>query len=111
MSYTAIGQSYLLFPLCNTALTVAKIFTDFCQRLNSLVIRQKDEFQNGLFQENKACQNFAKNEHFLPYDMHMYVCISGGKKCSFFGKFGMLCFLETLVLRFVLLPYYQRIGK
>ena len=74
-------------------------------------MRQKDEFQNGLFQENKACQNFAKNEHFLPYDMHMYVCISGGKKCSFFGKFGMLCFLETLVLRFVLLPYYQRIGK
>ena len=23
--------------------------------------------------------------------------VSGGKKCSFFGKFGVLCFLETLV--------------
>ena len=33
-------------------------------------------------------------------------CISGGKKCSFFGKFGVLCFLETPVLRFALLPYY-----
>ena len=32
----------------------------------------------------------------------------GGKKCSFFGKFGVLCFLETSVLRFALLPYYRR---
>ena len=38
-----------------------------------------------------------------------YVCVSGGKKCSFFGKFGVLCFLETPVLRFALLPYYRRI--
>ena len=36
------------------------------------------------------------------------VCVSGGKKCSFFGKFGVLCFLETPVLRFALLPYYRR---
>ena len=27
------------------------------------------------------------------------------KKCSFFVKFGMPCFLETPVLRFALLPY------
>ena len=37
-----------------------------------------------------------------------YVCISEGKKCSFFGKFSVLCFLETPVLRFALLPYYRR---
>ena len=36
------------------------------------------------------------------------VCVSGGQKLLFFGKFGMLCFLETPVLRFSLLPYYQR---
>ena len=36
------------------------------------------------------------------------VCVSGRKKCSFFGKFGVLCFLETFVLRFALLPYYRR---
>ena len=30
-------------------------------------------------------------------------------KCLFFGKFGVLCFLETPVLRFALLPYYRRI--
>ena len=37
-----------------------------------------------------------------------YVCLSVGK-CSFFGKFDVLCFLETLVLRFALLPYYRQI--
>ena len=36
-------------------------------------------------------------------------CVLGGKKYSFFGKFGVLCFLETPVLRFALLPYYRRI--
>ena len=35
-------------------------------------------------------------------------CVSGVKKCSFFGKFDMLCFLETTVLRFAVLPYYRR---
>ena len=33
---------------------------------------------------------------------------NGGKKCSFFGKFGVLCFLVTSILRFALLPYYLR---
>ena len=32
----------------------------------------------------------------------------GGKKYSFFGKFCMLCFLETPVLRFAFLLYYRR---
>ena len=39
------------------------------------------------------------------------VCVSGGKKESFFGKFGVLCFFETPVLRFTLLPSYRRIQK
>ena len=39
----------------------------------------------------------------------MYVRLSGSKECPFFGKFGMLCFFETTVLRFALLPYYRRI--
>ena len=34
-----------------------------------------------------------KNEH------RAYQGVSGGKKCSFFGKFGVLCFLVTPVLR------------
>ena len=31
------------------------------------------------------------------------MCVPGGRKCSFFGKFGKLCFLIS-VLRFALLP-------
>ena len=37
----------------------------------------------------------------------MYV--SGGKKCTFFGKFDVLYFLVTLVLIFALLPDYRRV--
>ena len=33
--------------------------------------------------------------------------VLGGKKCSFFGKFGVLCFFVTSVLRFAFLSYHQ----
>ena len=56
----------------------------------------------------QSMPNFPKNENFLPPGMHTYVCISGGKKCPFFGKFDFVCFLETPVLRFALLHYYRR---
>ena len=36
------------------------------------------------------------------------MCVSGGKKFLFFGKFGWLCFLVTFILRFALLSYYRR---
>ena len=35
----------------------------------------------------------------------MQVCVSESTKCSFFGKFRVLCFLETPVLRFAFLPF------
>ena len=38
---------------------------------------------------------------------HIAVCVSGGK-CSFFGKFGVLCFLLATVLRFAFLFYCRR---
>ena len=37
--------------------------------------------------------------------------VSWGKKCSFFGKFDMLCFFKKPVLRFALSPYYRRSCK
>ena len=58
-----------------------------------------------VFQVYKSIPNFPKNEQFLPPDPDINKCVSRGKKCSFFGKFGVLCFLETPVLRFALLPY------
>ena len=36
------------------------------------------------------------------------LCVSGGREYSFFGKFGVLCFLVTPVLRFIFLPYCRR---
>ena len=53
--------------------------------------------------------NFPKNERFLTPDTHTYVCVSGGKKRSFFGKFGVLSILVTSVLRFAVLLYYRGI--
>ena len=47
----------------------------------SSVIRQKGESQND---KKIKHAKFFENEHFLPPDTHRYVCVSGGKKCSFF---------------------------
>ena len=74
------------------------------------IIRQLQQFAGNkakgpisewIFQENKARQIFRKMNISYPL-----VCVSGSKKCSLFEKFGVLCFLETPVLRFVRLPYY-----
>ena len=83
------------------------------------------ESQNGCFKKTKHAK-FSKNEDFLPPDTHTLpakniikpysflmfsvgkMCVPEVKKYSFFGKFGVLCFLETTVLRSVFLPYYRR---
>ena len=56
--------------------------------------KAKGRISKRVFQENKALTC-------------AYVCVSGGK-CLFFGKFGVLCFLETTVMSIALLPYYRR---
>ena len=38
----------------------------------------------------------------------VYVYVSEGKKCSLFGKFGVLCFLVIFVLKFAISPYFRR---
>ena len=58
--------------------------------------------------KKQSTSNFPKKKNFLPPDTHRDVWVSGGKKCSFFGKFDVLCSLVTPVLRFTLLPYYRR---
>ena len=69
-----------------------------------------EQISKRVSQEKKARQIFRKTNISHPL-IHTptCVCVSGGKKCSFFGKFGVLCFLEIPVLRFALLPYYRRI--
>ena len=56
--------------------------------LYSLVIRQMGESQNGGNKKTKHIK-FLKNKHFI-------VCIRD-KKCSFFGKFSVHCFLVLKV--------------
>ena len=65
---------------------------------NSPVIRQKARISKQVFQENKARQIFRK--HFLP---PVSVSVrSRGLEMFVFRKIGVLCFLETPVLRFAL---------
>ena len=69
---------------------------------------QKGKSQNGCFKKKKHAK-FSEKRTFLTPDTYKYVCVLGNKKCSFFGKFGVLYFLKTPVLRFAFLPYYREI--
>ena len=55
--------------------------------------------------KHQILSNKAKGQ--VCFNKTNYVCLSGGKKCSFLGKFDVFCFLETPVLRFTLVPYYR----
>ena len=70
--------------------------------------KSKGRILKWVLKENKAHQFFQKTNISYP-DMHMCICVSGGKKCLFFGKFGVLCFLLASVLRFSLLLYCRQI--
>ena len=89
--------------------TTSDSYDSYAQQVRYFIgIKAKGRISNRMFQENKARQIFQKTN--ISYHLiHVRVRVRNeGKKCSFFGKFGVLCFLETPVLRFVLLPYYQQ---
>ena len=65
--------------------------------------KAKGRISKRVFQENRARQVFQKRTFLTPIHTR---CVSGGKKCSFLGKFGFLCFLQTPVSRLNLWPYY-----
>ena len=103
----------MTFPLCLAGTPKEDfyfLFVRICLQIPSTkiwrVIRQKTESQNGCFKKTKHAK-FSERRRFLPPDKHTYLCVSGSKNRSFFGKFGMFCFLEKPVLRFALLPYYR----
>ena len=60
-----------------------------------------------MLQKNKACQILRKKNVPHPY-IRIFLTVSGGEKCLFFGKFVVFCFLVTAVLRFAILFYYRR---
>ena len=70
--------------------------------IKSSAIRQKGESKNGCYKKTKNVTVSEKRTFLTPWYAH------GSKKCSFFGKFDVHCFLVTPVLRLALLPYYRR---
>ena len=76
-------------------------------KIKSSVIRKKGESQNGCFKKTKLPKFSEKQTFLTPWYAQEGMRI-WGKKCSFFGKFGVLCFLETPVLTSCLLAYYRR---
>ena len=52
--------------------------------------KAKGRISKRVFKKKQSTPNFPKNEHFLLPDTYTYVCVSGGKKCSLFGTFGVL---------------------
>ena len=75
--------------------------------ISQKVIRQKSESQNGFYKKAKHGKFSEKRTFFTP-DKHTFICLSGSKKCLLIGKFHVLCFLVTLILRFDVLSYYRR---
>ena len=79
--------------------SVGQIMTPWV--MNLVAIRQISKEGN----KKTKHANFSKKRTFLTHWYgHMRLRIAG-KKCSFFGKFGVLCFLATSVLR---LPINRR---
>ena len=62
-------------------------------KIISSVIREKGKSQNRYFKKTKHSK-FSKNQHFLLPDTHMYVCVSGGKKCSFLEHLVWFVFMK-----------------
>ena len=68
---------------------------------NSSAIRQKDESQNGCYKKTKHAKFSEKLTFLNPRYAHVRV-LSGGKKCLFFGKYGVLFSCDT---RFEIQPF------
>ena len=60
-----------------------------------------------VFQENKARQISRKTNNSYPLIRTRTCAYQGVRNVCFFGKFGVLCFLETPVLRFAPLLSYR----
>ena len=72
--------------------------------------KAKGRMSKLMFQENKARKIFRKTDISYPLirtrTLRMPYPLMYTRK--FFKKFGVLCFLETPILSFALLPYYRR---
>ena len=103
-------QPFSTYAKCSEKLTPLMPTLILCDVVQCIVGNKvKGRISKRVFQENKARQIFRETNISYPLiRIRTYVCVSGGKKCSFFENFGVLCFLETPVLRFAYLPYCRR---
>ena len=72
----------------------------------SIVLRNASKKKDNIFDVLLDSVPFVQFKKREKHPWHTYVCVSGGKKSFFFGKFGSLCFLVTPILRWVLFPYH-----
>ena len=98
------GHNFLMLCWCKVAGNLissqCKNLSEPCQTSN-FGKKPKGWISKRVLQENKARQIFQKTNNSYQGDENQ-----GDKKCFFFGKFGVLCFLVTSDLKFVILPCY-----
>ena len=110
------------FPLVSLLLNVSIYYLNFsevslapCQIFDGIfckeslsMTQQKGEFYNGGNKKAKHTKFSKKNPNIshplISTRMYEY---QGVRNVRFFGKFSVLCFLVTSVLRCALLPYYR----
>ena len=73
----------------------------------SSLIRQKGESQNGCFKKTKHTKFSEKPNISYPLIRTHTCAYQGVRNNRFFGKFDVICFLETPVFRFAFLPNYR----
>ena len=71
--------------------------------------KEKGRILKRVFQENKACQIFRKTNSSYPLICTRTYEYQGIRNVCISEKLGVLCVLETPVLRFALFPNYRRI--
>ena len=120
LMFSDVSISYLTIKVCPVkylllrpegASACCKIETknncvESIQVINIVSNRAKGWISKRVFQEKKAREISQKTN--IPSLLIGTPTYQGVKKFFFFGKFSMLCFLETPVLRSALLLYYWR---
>ena len=71
-------------------------------------IRQKGNFKAGVTKKTKQAKFFRETNISYPLIRTRTCTYQEVRKFRFTGKFGLLCFLVTPVLKFTLLSYYHR---
>ena len=86
-------------------MTSFRLLDPMNENVNLLKIFVK--FLNGCFKKTKHTKFSEKTNISYPLIRTRNCAYQGVRNVRFCGKFGMLCFLETRVWRFALLPYYR----